>query len=132
MLYEWSRRRKGKKSAIERWQEKVRITSLYTCWIWCGARRGGNQLYDGLAKPEGTYGSIWMLGKPVYVHRWVYEVANFISLDSDTQVDHACRNRLCCNPLHLQTVTPAEHNARTFGQIPTDDWCDDVDEDWEF
>ena len=28
------------------------------------------------------------------------------------QVDHRCRSHACCNPYHLEIVTPAENNRR--------------------
>jgi DNA-directed RNA polymerase subunit N (RpoN/RPB10) len=39
--------------------------------------------------------------------RWV-EVGN----EKANVLDHLCRNRWCCNPAHLESVTPAENVRR--------------------
>jgi hypothetical protein len=38
------------------------------------------------------------------VHRWLYELA-IGPVPAGRVLDHRCRNRDCCNPLHLKPVT---------------------------
>lgn len=76
------------------------------CWIWQGAV-GGN-----------GYGHIWLQGKACQVHRVAYELW-VGSLTCDDQVDHldCCRQPLCINPVHLESVTAAENTARMHRSI---------------
>lgn len=48
-------------------------------------------------------------------HRVAYEATNG-PVPRGLCIDHLCRNRKCCNPAHLEAVTPRENNAR--GQSP--------------
>jgi hypothetical protein len=75
------------------------------CWVWTASTAG-----------EG-YGSIG-LGRQAegkaYTHRVAYELIVGKIPDGLT-IDHLCRNRRCCNPAHLETVTQAENNRRGNG-----------------
>lgn len=71
------------------------------CWEWQGCLNAG-------------YGVIGRNGTTHRVHRIVYSrlVAQPpVGLD----LDHLCRNRKCCNPLHLEPVTRAENLRRGAG-----------------
>jgi hypothetical protein len=74
------------------------------CWIW--------QL---VAPPHG-YGRIcrkfgWSS------HRFSYE--NHVGpIPPGLEIDHLCRVRLCCNPDHLEPVTPAENRRRAAASAP--------------
>jgi len=72
------------------------------CWIWPRAK-----VWNG-------YGQVWNGNKLVMVHRYVYE--NMVGpVPEGMQLDHLCRNRLCCNPEHLEIVTPRENTLRGIG-----------------
>lgn len=70
--------------------EKVVITES-GCWLFQGSQREG-------------YGIIWNRGTMRRVHREVFEVMRF-PIPEDLVLDHLCRNRNCCNPMHLDPVT---------------------------
>ena len=58
----------------------------------------------------------------VRVHRAAYELAHG-PIPEGLHIDHLCRNRLCCNPAHLEAVTQAENNRRTVGVRQKKDFC---------
>lgn len=69
------------------------------CWLWSGeVNRNG-------------YGRVWVSGKRVMAHRAIYE-AIIGGIPAGMVLDHLCRNRLCCNPLHLEPVTVRENTHR--------------------
>lgn len=78
------------------------------CWVW--------QLFT--AKPGhgrgGPYGKTSRMGeqRPVGAHVLSYEVFKG-PVPAGHEIDHTCENTLCCNPAHLEAVTPAENKRRT-------------------
>jgi hypothetical protein len=68
------------------------------CWIWQHGRT-----------TEG-YGQAWDGRRQTTAHRFMYEQAHG-SVPDGTELDHLCRNTLCCNPAHLEPV-PHEENVR--------------------
>lgn len=52
-------------------------------------------------------------GKKVPAHRWAYE---FLvgPIPEGLHLDHLCRNRPCCNPDHLEPVTPSINSIRAW------------------
>lgn len=63
------------------------------CWIWIGAN------YSATGYGQITANNKWLL-----VHRVVYQLLKG-TIPPDLEIDHLCRNRLCCNPEHLEAVT---------------------------
>lgn len=70
------------------------------CWIWTAAR------------DDHGYGRITVHGKSgLYCHRVSYET--FVGpVPEGLELDHLCRVRSCCNPAHLEPVTPQVNNLR--------------------
>lgn len=56
------------------------------------------------ANGYGRHGAIW-------AHRLAYEIA-YGPIPSGLHIDHACANRRCVRPEHLEAVTQQENNRR--------------------
>lgn len=81
---------------------RIKIDPVSGCW-----------LYQGAITKRG-YGNCWIDGKNMYAHIVMYELAyGPVPRDENGNpffVDHVaargCRSRACCNPDHLEAVTP--------------------------
>ena len=72
------------------------------CWLWTGAARGNG------------YGAFVLRSGKTIVrgpHRVAYTLL-VGAVAADMHLDHLCRVRLCCNPSHLEPVTPWENLLR--------------------
>lgn len=70
------------------------------CWEW--------QAYCG---PNG-YGQFRWDGRGLYAHIFGYELGHG-RVPNGMEVDHLCRNTICCNPDHLEAVTHRENQRRS-------------------
>lgn len=90
------------RAELGRLQRLVRINTETQCWEWIG------QL------SKNGYGR-WQRG-PGYTqqaaHRIVWQHYKDQLIPEGMQLDHLCRNRVCCNPDHLEPVTPSENTMR--------------------
>lgn len=72
------------------------------CWLWLGSQTPKG--YGILPAPFGR----------VLAHRWAHET--FVApIPDGYHVDHLCFVRSCCNPAHLEAVTPSENVRRAAG-----------------
>ncbi len=78
------------------------------CWRWTGHISSTG------------YGRIVISRKKLIVHRIVYETL-VGAIVSGLECDHLCRNRWCCNPMHIEPVTKKENILR--GMSPTAVWA---------
>lgn len=74
------------------------------CWNWTGARNSTG------------YGCVGVNGRRYLTHRFAYEHLVGPIPDGLT-IDHLCRNKVCCNPEHLEPVTAAQNNRRAAALI---------------
>jgi len=70
------------------------------CWVWQGRTDRHGYGNCGVA----SYGT-------TLVHRAVYLLMGF-TIPDGTELDHICRNRTCCNPMHLEPVTHRVNTLR--------------------
>jgi hypothetical protein len=67
-------------------------------WIWIGPPH------------KSGYGMFNIRNEMHYTHRWAYYLANKIDyLDPKIEVRHKCKEKLCCNPDHLEIGTSADN-----------------------
>lgn len=67
------------------------------CWEWMAGLNGA-----GYGSHFGTL-----------AHRYSWSNANGAPIPKGMQIDHLCRNKRCCNPRHLECVTPQVNNSRS-------------------
>lgn len=88
-------------SAEIRFFAKVRLAG--DCWEWTASLdQSGYGLFQGGGQ------------RMIRSHIWSY---NFFvgRVPTGLQLDHLCRNRACCNPWHLDPVTPLVNTRRGHG-----------------
>ena len=91
----------GRKTIKERVRAKVAVCGN-GCWVWTGA----------MFATTG-YGAIRVDGRTTVAHRVSYE-AYVEPIPDGLHIDHLCRNRRCVNPAHLEPVTQAINNQRSW------------------
>jgi hypothetical protein len=67
------------------------------CWVW--------QLH----RDKDGYGRASLAGRSVGVHRATYTLI-VGAIPAGYHVHHVCEVKACCNPDHLEPITPADHN----------------------
>ena len=72
------------------------------CWEWQAGLNGWG------------YGHVKYAGKGQLVHRLIYELLVGPIADG-LHVDHLCRVKHCCNPAHLEPVSPRTNILRGVG-----------------
>lgn len=86
---------------LKRFLRFVRIDLETGCHVWEGAKQ---------SRGYGCFGVGG--GKSALAHRWIYEQA-VGPIGPGLQIDHACKNKACVNPAHLEAVSAKENNRRS-------------------
>ena len=84
----------------EKIKRRLRVNVETGCWELQGWGTGNG------------YGKVAHNGHHVVAHRFVYQVLLGAPLSISVLLDHLCRNRPCCNPMHLEPVSPQENVRR--------------------
>lgn len=71
---------------------------------------------EWMASRDGAgYGKFGRSGRS---HRWAYEFEHG-PIPAGLVIDHLCENKGCCNPEHLEAVSPGENSRRArYGYAP--------------
>lgn len=84
---------------------RVSIVPITGCWMWMGCLER-----EGYGVLNVWTGEKW---KQVRAHRFAYEHARG-PVPVGLVLDHrACDSRWCCNPHHVEAVTPWQNTARS-------------------
>lgn len=91
---------------IVRIWDRVDARGWWDCWPWKLSTGSHGYGQIGWKNPDGSrFGTT--------AHRVVWEAIHG-PIPGGLTIDHECRNRTCCNPLHLRLLTNVE-NARLNG-----------------
>ena len=88
-------------------ESKIQPEPNSGCWLWLG----------GLRDKKDGYGAADYAGRTWRTHRLVYTLLRE-AVPAHLDVDHDCRNRICCNPDHLTPRTRKHNIHRGEGVAP--------------
>jgi len=92
-----------RQTIFDKIMDRVEINKDTGCWNWKGPTSGNGR--------GGGYGRMSLDGQTVATH--IVMFTNFYGfVPGKKQIDHKCRNRLCCNPDHLEMVTHRQNQRR--------------------
>ena len=88
--------------------ERILHKTVYDhgCWLFTGAK--SQKGYGVVSRPPTIDGA----KQSILAHRIIFEDEHGPIADG-LELDHLCRNTMCCNPLHLEAVTHLENMARS-------------------
>lgn len=87
------------------WPKVDTSAGLFGCWPWlANVTHDGYGLFALGRDSEGR-------GHNIRPHRFAYQQVRG-PIPDGLELDHLCKNTLCCNPAHLEPVTGAENKRR--------------------
>ena len=84
----------------DRFMSFVSPEPMSGCWVWMGKLSNKG------------YGQFWRFGETIGAHRAGYELFRG-SIPEGLFIDHLCKSVWCCNPWHMEPVTPRENMRRS-------------------
>lgn len=99
----------ARRPIAERFWEKVERRGPDDCWPWTAGKTAAGY---GMFKRPGRDGT------RSTAHRVAWELEHGRPVPDGLVVDHLCENRPCCNPAHLEAVTPLVNAERYYGTRP--------------
>ena len=90
------------------------------CWLWQGGKsRGGNRWSERAFYGTFNPGGVVRGGVRAHVFiAWLVGILADLRVPTGHNLDHLCRNALCCNPLHLELITATENQRRIRNPLP--------------
>lgn len=95
-----------KRLITERFWEKVAIKGEDECWEWQASFMSSGYGNFRVSLADGWIGA----------HRMAYLLTKG-EIPQGMHLDHLCKNTKCCNPKHLEVVTPDENAFRKRKEI---------------
>lgn len=95
--------------------DRITVDAENGCWLW-----------QGHCLPGG-YGVCYFERKHHRVHRLTYQLL-VGEIPEGYHIDHLCHVRECCNPSHLEPITPTENNRRSVVNPAPFKYSDDTSE----
>lgn len=86
------------------------IPVLKRLWAKIHVNESGCWVFSALS--SAGYGSIYYKRRTRATHALMWEISRG-AVEANTELDHLCRNRACCNPDHLEPVTHQENMLRS-------------------
>ncbi len=84
----------------------AKVNKTETCWLWTGGTSRGS------GEPYGSFHP----SRSVLVRAHVFAYEMLVGpVPLGLVLDHLCRVRMCCNPAHLEPVTPQVNVLRGIG-----------------
>ena len=97
--------------------QDARLEAIGDCWEWIGCLNG-KQDHDPKSAIGGRgYGRVsWTppkenVARSCQIHRVMFTI--FVCDPGDKLLDHLCRRRACCNPLHLERTNHSINAIRS-------------------